>query len=133
MALNIKYVKVFDVPVAPDAISQGTISLANPPVITGDFVISVNIQLRTYTFDLRGISEEKAQEIIDICDANAEKLALGQIDLNNPSGDGQFTYRNQKCVPFSYQDGGTISVGNNSANYSSFQVTCITDTTVASV
>lgn len=131
--LNIRYQKVFNTPVAPDAISQGSISLASPPVITGDFVTSVNIQLRTYTFDLRGINEDKADEIIDICNSNAEKLALGQIDLQNPVGEGMFTYRKSKCIPFSYQDGGTIQVGAGSNNFQSFQVTCITDTVVASV
>ncbi|MGL5923685.1 hypothetical protein [Chroococcidiopsis sp.] len=133
MALNIKYQKVFGVPVAPDAISQGAVSLASPPVITGDFVTTINIQLRTYTFDLRGINEAKAQEIIDICNTNAESLALGQIDLSNPAGAGMFTYRSAKCVPFSYQDGGTIQVGGNSNNYNSFQVTCLTDVTTASI
>lgn len=133
MALNIKYQKVFNVPVAPDAISQGSVSLASPPVITGDFVTTINIQLKTYTFDLRGISETIAQSIIDTCNANAEALALGQIDLTNPTGSGQFTYRGAKCIPFSYQDGGTIQVGSGNANYQSFQVTCLTDVVVASV
>lgn len=133
MSLNIKYQKVFDVPVAPDAITQGSVSLASPPVITGDFVTTVNIQLRTYTFDLRGINEAKAQEIQDICNANAEALALGQIDLSNPAGEGMFTYRSAKCVPFSYQDGGTIQVGSSSNNFQSFQVTCLTDVVVASI
>lgn len=133
MALNIKYQKVFEVPVAPDAISQGSVSLASPPVITGDFVTTINIQLKTYTFDLRGISEAKAQEIINICNDNAEALALGEIDLTNPSGAGQFTYRGANCIPFSYQDGGTIQVGSNNINYQSFQVTVLTDVVVASV
>lgn len=131
--LNIRYQKVFGVPVAPDAISQGTISLASPSVITGDFVTTVNVQLKTYTFDLRGINEEKAAEIIELCNANAESLIRGLIDLNNPSGEGQFTYRTSKCVPFSYQDGGTIQIGNDSNNFNSFQVTCLTDTVVASI
>lgn len=131
MALKILFVKVFNVPVAPDAISQGSIGLASPPVITGDFVVNINIALRTYTFDLRGISYEKGQEIAEICNANAEALALGQIDISNPTGTGQFMYNGVNCVPFSYQDGGTIQVGTNSANYQSFQVTCLTDLTVA--
>ena len=134
MALQIKYQKVFGVPVAPDAISQGTVSLASPPVITGDFVTTINIQLKTYTFDLRGISETMAQGIIDTCNTNAENLALGLINLTNPTGAGQFTYRTAKCIPFSYQDGGTIQVGSGSnANYQSFQVTCLTDVVVASI
>jgi hypothetical protein len=133
MGLAIKYTKIFDVPVAPDAISQGSVQLASPPVITGDFVINVNISLKTYTFDLRGINEQKAQEIQANCDYNAEQLALGQIDLTNPSGQGSFTYRDAICVPFAYQDGGTIKVGNTSNNFSSFQVTCLTNVTVASI
>lgn len=133
MALAIKYTKVFGVPVSPDAISQGSVQLASPPVITGDFVINVNISLKTYTFDLKGINEQKAQEIEAACNANAEQLALGNIDLSNPSGQGSFTYRSATCVPFAYQDGGTIKVGTNSNNFSSFQVTCLTDITVASI
>lgn len=133
MALAIKYAKVFDVPVAPDAISQGQVQLASPPVITGDFVVNVNISLKTYTFDLRGINEAKAQEIQAACDANAEQLALGLIDLSNPAGQDSFQYRDATCVPFSYQDGGTIKVGTNSNNFQSFQVTCLTNVTTASI
>jgi hypothetical protein len=131
--LNIQYTKVFNVPVSPDAISQGTVSLASPYVIMGSFGTTVNIQLRTYTFDLKGINTAKADEIIALCNANAESLALGEIDLQNPSGDGMFTYRTVQCIPFAYQDGGTIQIGSSSANYSSFQVTCMTDLVVASV
>lgn len=133
MGLTLKYAKVFDVPVAPDAISQGSVQLASPPVITGDFVVNVNISLKTYTFDLRGINEQKAQEIQAICDANAEQLALGNIDLSNPSGQGSFSYRDAICIPFGYQDGGTIKVGSSSNNFQSFQVTCLTNITIASI
>lgn len=133
MALQIKYQKVFGVPVAPDAISQGTVSLASYPAITGDFIINVNLNLKTYTFDLRGIPQTLADSIIALCDTNAERLALGEIDLTNLQGSGLFTYRNAKCLPFSYQDGGTLQVGASSNNYSSFQVTCLTDVSVASV
>jgi hypothetical protein len=133
MALSIKYTKVFGVPVSPDGISQGSVQLASPPVITGDFVINVNISLKTYTFDLKGINEQKAQEIQLICDTNAEQLALGNIDLENPSGQGAFVYRDATCVPFSYQDGGTIKVGTSSNNFQSFQVTCLTNVTTASI
>jgi hypothetical protein len=133
MGLSIKFTKVFDVPVSPDGISQGSVQLASPPVITGDFVINVNISLKTYTFDLKGINEAKAQEIQTACDTNAEQLALGNIDLENPAGAGSFIYRDATCVPFSYQDGGTIKVGNASNNFSSFQVTCLTNVTVASI
>lgn len=133
MGLSIKYAKVFDVPVAPDGITQGSVQLASPPVITGDFVVNVNISLKTYTFDLRGINEQKAQEIQTVCDNNAEQLALGNIDLENPSGEGSFVYREATCVPFAYQDGGTIKVGTSSNNFQSFQVTCLTNVTVASI
>jgi hypothetical protein len=133
MGVQIKYTKVFGVPVAPDGISQGAVQLASPPVITGDFVVNVNISLKTYTFDLRGINEEKAQEIQAICDLNAEQLALGNIDLSNPAGAGSFAYRDATCVPFAYQDGGTIKVGTTSNNFSSFQVTCLTNITTASI
>lgn len=133
MALQIKYVKILDVPVAPDAISQGSVQLASPPVITGDFVLNVSISLRTYTFDLRGISKEKGDSIIALCNTNAENLALGLIDLNNPSGEGQFQYNGINCIPFSFQDGGVIKVGDSSFNYQSFQVTCLTNLTVTSV
>lgn len=133
MALAIKYNKVFGVPVAPDAISQGTVSLASYPVITGDFVITVNLNLKTYTFDLRGIPESLANSIIDICNTNAELLALGQIDVANPIGEGSFLYRSATCVPFSYQDGGTLQIGANNANYNSFQVTCLTNVTVTTI
>lgn len=133
MALNISYVKVFGVPVAPDGISQGTVSLASLPTITGDFVQTININLKTYTFDLKGINEEKAQEIIDICNSNAETLAQGGINMQNPSGAGMFTYRDAKCLPISYQDGGTVRVGGSTNNFASFQITCLTDVVVASV
>jgi hypothetical protein len=133
MALQIKYVKILDVPIAPDGISQGSVQLASPPVITGDFVVNVNIALRTYTFDFRGISKEKGEELAQLCNANAEALALGQVDLSNPSGSGQFIYNGANCIPFSYQDGGIIQVGASSSNYQSFQVTCLTDLTVASI
>ena len=133
MALKISFNKVFGVPVAPDSISQGSTSLATVPTITGEFVQNININIKTYTFDLRGIAEDKAQEIIDICNTNAENLALGLIDIQNISGDGMFTYRGANCLPIGYQDGGTIRVGNNSNNYSSFQVTCLTNIVVASV
>lgn len=133
MSLSIKYQKVFDVPVAPDAISTGDISLASYPAITGDFVTNVNVNLRTYTFDLRGIDTAKANEIIEICNANAESLAKGEIDLTNPTGVGSFTYRGLNCLPISYQDGGTINIANTTDNYSSFQVTVLTNLIVASV
>lgn len=133
MALNIAYTKVFDVPVAPDGISQGTTSIASVPTITGDFTQTININLKTYTFDLKGINEEKAQEIINICNTNAEKLVKSEINIQNPTGDGMFTYRDAKCVPIGYQDGGTIRVGGSTNNFASFQVTCITDVLVASV
>lgn len=133
MALNIKYITVFNVPVAPDGISQGTVSLASLPVITGDFVTNLNLSLKTYTFDLKGISEAKALEIIEQCNANTESLALGDIDIQSLSGQGIFTYFNANCLPFSYQDGGRIKVGSNNSNFSSFQVTCITDQSVASL
>lgn len=133
MGLSIAFTKVFGVPVAPDGISQGSVQLASPSVITGDFVVSVNISLKTYTFDLKGINEEKAQEIQLACDTNAEQLALGNIDLSNPAGAGSFVYRDANCVPFAYQDGGTIKVGTASNNFASFQVTCLTDVTVASI
>lgn len=133
MALNIKYQKVFGVPVAPDAISTGSISLVSYPAITGDFVTNVNINLRTYTFDLRGISEEIAEQIILDCDANAEELAKGNIDLTNPVGQGTFTYRDASCVPIAYQDGGTLNIANTTNNFSSFQVTVLTDKIAASI
>jgi hypothetical protein len=133
MALQISYAKVFDVPVAPDGISQGSTSLATVPTITGDFVQNININLRTYTFDLKGINEQKAQEIIDICNTNAEALAKGEVNLQNPTGAGMFTYRSAKCLPIAYQDGGTIRIGTNTNNFASFQVTCLTDTVVASI
>ncbi len=131
--LKITFTKVFGIPVAPDGISGGSTSIASLPVITGDYQTTVNIQMKTYTFDLKGISETKAQEIQAICDSNAEKLATGQIDLQNPSGDGIFNYRTSKCLPIGYQDGGAVSVGTNNANLSSFQVTCLTDTVSASL
>lgn len=133
MALQIKYAKIFGVPVAPDGISQGAVQLASPPVITGDFVVNVNVSLKTYTFDLRGINEEKAQEIQAACDYNSEQLVLGNIDLTNPSGQGSFIYRDANCLPFAYQDGGTIKVGTTSNNFQSFQVTCLTNVTTASI
>lgn len=133
MALSIKYAKVFDVPVAPDAISGGTVSLASFPAITGDFITNVNINLKTYTFDLRGVSTAKADEIIAYCDTNAEQLALGNIDLTNPTGTGSFTYRGVPCIPIGYQDGGTINVANTADNYNSFQVTCLTSILAASI
>jgi hypothetical protein len=132
MSLQIKYETVLGVPVAPDSISQGSISLASPPVITGDFVVNISISSRTYTFDLRGISREKGTEITDICNANAEALAQGLIDIRNPSGQGQFIYNGVQCIPFSYQEGGTLQVGASSANYQSFQVTCLTNLVVVS-
>lgn len=133
MALQIKYNKVFGVPVAPDAISQGTVSLASYPVITGEFIVNVNLNLKTYTFDLRGIPESLANTIIDICNNNAELLALGEIDLSNPVGEGTFLYRSATCLPFSYQDGGSLQIGTNNANYNSFQVTCLTNVTVTTI
>lgn len=133
MALNISYAKVFNVPVAPDSISQGTTSLASVPTITGDFVQNININLKTYTFDLRGINEQMAQDIIDTCNANAEALAKGEINMQDLSGQGMFTYRDAKCLPIGYQDGGTIRIGTSTNNFSSFQVTCLTDVIVASV
>jgi len=133
MALNIAYTKVFGIPVAPDGISQGTVSLASLPTITGDFVTTVNVNLKTYTFDLKGINETKAQEIIGVCNTNAESLAKGEINMQNPTGSGTFTYRDAKCLPLSYQDGGTIRVGGSTNNFASFQVTCLTDIVVASV
>lgn len=133
MALNISYAKVFGIPVSPDGISQGTTSIASIPTITGDFVQNISINLKTYTFDLKGINEEKAQEIIDICNANAEALAKGEINMQNPTGDGMFTYRDAKCLPIGYQDGGTIRIGGSTNNFASFQVTCLTDVLVASI
>jgi hypothetical protein len=133
MTLSIKYQKVFGVPVAPDAISQGSTSLASYPAITGDYVQNINLNMKTYTFDLRGINEAKAAEIVAVCDANAESLAKGEIDMTNPSGEGIFTYRDAKCVPIGYQDGGTLDIGGTTRNYTSFQVTCLTDKVVASV
>lgn len=133
MALSIKYQKVFNVPVSPDSISSGTVSLASYPAITGDFVTTININLKTYTFNLQGIDETKAEEIVGYCDANAEALAKGQIDLTNPTGSGSFTYRNAICVPISYEDGGTIEVGGTNRNYSSFNVTVLTNIVAASV
>ena len=133
MALQIKYQRVFNIPVAPDGISTGTVSLTSYPAITGDFVVNVNLNLKTYTFDLKGISDTQAQAIIDTCNANAEAVALGQIDLINLTGDGIFIYRNAKCLPFSYVDGGTLQVGTNSSNYTTFNVTCLTDVTVTSI
>lgn len=133
MALSIKYQKVFGVPVAPDAITQSTLSLTSYPAITGDFIATININLKTYQFDLRGIDEAKAAEIQAYCEANAESLAKGLIDLTNPTGEGQFTYRDANCLPISFQDGGTLNVGGTTNNFTSFQVTCLTDKVVASV
>lgn len=133
MALNITYAKVFNVPVAPDAISQGQSSLTSIPTIVGDYIQNVSINLKTYTFDLRGINEQKAQEITDICNANAEALAKGEINMTNISGAGMFTYRDAKCLPFAYQDGGTVRIGNSTNNFQSFQVTCLTDIVVAGI
>lgn len=133
MALSIKYQKVFDVPVAPDAITTGNTSITSYVAIVGDYTQNININLKTYTFDLRGINETKAQEIIDYCNANAEALAKSEIDLTNPVGDGMFTYRDAKCVPIGYQDGGTLRVADSTNNFASFQVTCLTDVVVASV
>lgn len=133
MALRIKYQRVFGVPVAPDSITTGNTSLVSYPVITGDFIINTNLNLKTYTFDLKGIPESTAQTIIDVCNANSESLALGQIDLADPQGQGVFLYRGAKCLPFSYQDGGTLQIGDSNNNYISFQVTCLTDITVTSI
>ena len=133
MALKIKYEKVFGVPVAPDAISQGTVSLANFPAITGDFIVDVGLNLKTYTFDLRGIPKTLANEIIELCNTNSESLALNEIDLTSLDGAGIFIYNNAKCLPFSYQDGGTLQVGEANNNYISFQVTCLTDVNVTSI
>lgn len=133
MALNIAYAKIFGTPVAPDGISQGSTSVASVPTIMGDWVQTININAKTYTFDLKGINEEKAQEIIDICNANAEALAKGEVNIQNPSGEGMFTYRDAKCLPMSYQDGGTIRIGGSTNNFASFQVTCLTDVLVAAV
>jgi len=133
MSLSIKFQKVFGVPVAPDAISGGTVSIASYPAITGDFITNVNVNLKTYTFDLRGINTELADSIILICDTNAESLAKGEIDLSNPTGTGSFLYRGITCLPISYQDGGTINVANTTNNFNSFQVTALTDVITASV
>jgi hypothetical protein len=133
MALQINFQKVFGVPVSPDSISTGTASLVSYPSITGSFIVTVNLNLKTYTFDLKGIPDSLANTIIDTCNTNAESLALGQIDLTNPTGAGLFLYRNSQCLPFSYQDGGTLQVGSSSNNYTSFQVTCLTNITVASI
>lgn len=133
MALNIKYTRIFDIPVGPDAISTGSTNLTSIPVNTGDFNTTINIVLKTYTFDLRGISEEKAQEIIDTCNSNAEELAKGNIDIQNISGEGIFTYRDANCLPFSYQDGGSVRVAGTTNNISSFQVTCLTNVIVANI
>lgn len=133
MALNIKYQKVFGVPVSPDAISSSALSLVSYPAITGDYITNVNVNLRTYTFDLRGISEELATTITGYCDTNAEQLAKGNIDLTNPTGEGSFTYRDAICVPIAYQDGGTLNIANTTNNFSSFQVTCLTNKINASI
>ncbi len=133
MALSIKYQKVFGVPVSPDSISSGSVSLASYPAITGDYVTTVNISLKTYTFNLQGINEEQASDIVTTCDANAEALAKGQIDLSNPTGQGSFSYRNATLVPISYEDGGTLDIGGTTRNYSSFNVTCLSNIVSANV
>lgn len=133
MPLSIKYQKVFGIPVAPDAISSGSVSLTSYPAITGDFVTTVNINLKTYTFNLQGINEEQANTLIGYCDANAEELAKGNIDLTNPVGQGSFTYGNKTLVPIAYEDGGTLNIANTTNNYSSFNITCLSDTVVASI
>jgi hypothetical protein len=131
MTLNIKYAKVYGVPVAPDAISNGSVSVASYPAIVGDYVITVNIAVRTYIFDLRGVNTALTQTIISDCDANAESLAKGQVDLLNPTGQGLFTFRGSQCLPLSYSDGGTINVAGTTDNYNSFQLTVLTNKVIA--
>lgn len=133
MTIQIKYQKVYDIPVSPDDIQPGSTSLVSFTAITGDFNTNVSLNIKTYTFNLKGISEEKAATIIDYCETNMESLAKGEIDMNNPTGLGVFTYRGRNCLPISYEDGGTLDIGGTTKNYTSFSVTCLTDLITGSI
>lgn len=126
-SLDLKFAKVFNIPVAPDAIQFGETSLASFPSIMGDVVIQMNLNQRTIMFDLRGINKAKFDEIKAICDANTILMAKGEIDLQDLTGTGTtFLYDGYICCPFQITPSGTLSVGGNDKNYQSVQVMCIT-------
>lgn len=133
MALNITYEKVYGIPLAPDAISVSNTGITSFPVIIGDYVSNVNLNVKTYTFDFRGVDSNFVNARITDCDANAEALAKGELDFLNPSGSGVFSFNGDTCVPIAYTHSGTISVGGSDKNYSSFQLTCITNVPQASI
>lgn len=134
MGLSVKQTKVYGIPVPADKITAGELSVSPVVVNAGDFSTTGNISIRTYQFDLGGISLTKAEEIQASCDANTEQMLLGNVDLTAGSGlvDG-IVYRGLNLYPYQYEEKGGITVGTNDESLASFPVTFITNKFVGSL
>ena len=120
--LNVKFFKVFNHPVSPDAISFGEAQITPVVINQGDYVVSGNVGVKKITFDLKGISLTNANTIRDTAIGNMEAYMTG----GTPTGG--FSYRGYNCFPVKVVDNGSLSIGGGSAeSLLSFPVECLTD------
>lgn len=128
MGLNVKQTKIYGIPIPGDKITSGTLSVTPVVVNAGDFATTGNINIRTYQFDLGGISLTTAEAIQADCDSNTEQMLLGNVNLNTGAGlTGGVSYRGLQLFPYQYEEKGGITIGNNNESLASFPVTFITN------
>lgn len=126
--LNVQQTQVYGIPVPADKITAGELSIDTTVSNLGDFSVNGNISVRTYTFDIGGISLSASEQIQQDCESNQEAMLLGQVNLTAGTGlVGGISYRGKTLYPYQYEEKGGIRVGGTEESLKSFPVTFITN------
>jgi len=131
--LDIVFEKIDNIVVDPNQVQGGTTNIFSYPVVVGEYIATISIQLITLSINFAGNNENTLTSFRPTIEANGLALAQGLVDIAaGLSGLTSSSYAGLTIAPIGYTPAGVTRVG-STAVYVNYQVNFLSDVLTATV